>query len=87
MYSLSTVLAVICLNGVAAETSRPRHVVGSQQYHDSWVERPEQDTTYKSYQDIKTNRKVEHGRRPVIGILSEPFRGDLIDPSSGLNAD
>lgn len=87
MNSLSTFLAVICLNGVAAETSRPRHVVGSQQYHDSWVERPEQDTTYKSYQDIKTNRKVEHGRRPVIGILSEPFRGDLIDFSSGLNAD
>lgn len=26
-----------------------------------------------------TNKIIEHGRRPVIGILTEPLRGDMVD--------
>jgi hypothetical protein len=82
MKALGTTLAVICWQ-VSAELkfNRPRHVVGSQQYHDSWVDKPEFDSTYKSFQDVKTTKKMEHGLRPVIGILTEPLRGDLLDES------
>lgn len=86
MKSLGAFLAVICLNGVTAQNSKPRRVVGSQLYHDSWVEKPEQESTYKAYQNIATTRKVEHGRRPVVGVLSEPIRGDLVDLSEGLTS-
>jgi hypothetical protein len=41
MKSIGVAMAVICMSGVTAQSTRSRHVVGSPQYHDSWVERPE----------------------------------------------
>lgn len=82
MKALTAALAVICWEASAEQQiNRPRHVVGSQQYHDSWVNKPDFDSSYKAYEDIKTIKKLEHGLRPVIGVLSEPLRGDLLEDS------
>jgi hypothetical protein len=82
MKSLAS-LAVICLQATAQQQfTKQKHRVGSSQYHDSWVDKPDFDSTYKAFEDIKTAKVVEHGRRPVIGILTEPLRGDLLDLDS-----
>lgn len=31
---------------------------------------------------MSASKKLEHGFRPVIGVLTEPLRGDLVDHSA-----
>jgi hypothetical protein len=59
-------------------------MVGSSQYHDSWVDTTNSfASTFKLMQAKNNQRVVEIGRRPVVGILSEPLRGDLLDTPIG----
>ena len=62
---------------VFCSTANARPKVGTPEYHDSWTESKALTSSYKTYiKEIET-RVVEHGRRPVIGVLTEPLRGDI----------
>ena len=68
-------LSLLLLNCVLAD--KPKLMVGSPEYHNSWVEKSMLESSYKTYIEEITTRGVEHGRRPVIGILTEPMRGSI----------
>ena len=75
------VTAVAILTFVSAEAPHKKLTVGSPEYHESWVERKYDASTANAHEMEHVMRTVEHGRRPVIGVLTEPIRGDLIDES------
>lgn len=69
--SLSVLFFGYCVAGKA------KLMIGSPEYHDSWVEKITITSSYKTYLSEIETREVDHGRRPVIGILTEPLRGDI----------
>ena len=80
MQALKASLAVILMQGVSAQqTPRVKYVVGSTEYHNQWEQAQDYDSSYKQKELAASLKVVEHGRRPVVGILSEPLRGELVD--------
>ena len=50
-------------------------------YQESWEERPFKDDMVSQLADLKYTKMIDHGKRPVIGVLTEPLRGDLLRAS------
>lgn len=52
------------------------------QYEEKWTEAAEKK--YSSFRSHNENQweAVDHGRRPVIGILTEPLKGEMYTPSN-----
>jgi len=61
----------------SGQVAHHKLTVGSPEYHESWVERKYDASSAKAHELEHTQRTVEHGRRPVVGILTEPLRGDM----------
>ena len=80
MKALKATLAVILMQTVSADQKpRVKYAVGSTEYHNQWEEAHGSESTYKQMERVASSKVVEHGRRPVVGILSEPLRGELVD--------
>ena len=62
---------------LASAQKHEKLTVGSPEYHDSWVERVHDASSALAHELEHTLRTVEHGRRPVVGVLTEPIRGDM----------
>ena len=46
-------------------------------FRETWKEQPENDPLFLRKKEQRLARKVDTDRRPVIGVLTEPLRGDL----------
>jgi hypothetical protein len=47
-----------------------------------WEEKNDREQTlYRAYVDKSSKRGLDHSARPVVGILTEPLRGDLFHPA------
>ena len=52
-------------------------------YVEKWTDSTRAGDTYRDYMEKNTQYDViDHGRRPVIGVLTEPLRGELYTPST-----
>lgn len=43
----------------------------------TWKDRPVKDDMISEMSDLKYTKFIDHSKRPVIGVLTEPLRGDL----------
>ena len=43
----------------------------------TWEDRPPKDDMVSQTRELKYTKLIDHSKRPVIGVLTEPMRGDL----------
>ena len=46
-------------------------------FQETWIDRPEQDDMITQQKELRYTKILDHQKRPVIGVLTEPLRGDL----------
>lgn len=51
-------------------------------FTENWQERERTLHKHQSIVNLSHKREVDHLARPVIGVLSEPVRGDLFVPGT-----
>lgn len=72
----AAVLAIANLipSAIALEHVRLR---SSADFEETWHERPVKDDMISEMNELKYKKLIDHGKRPVVGVLTEPLRGDL----------
>lgn len=50
-------------------------------FAETWIDRPDKTDMISTTRDLQYTKLVDHGKRPVIGVLTEPLRGDLFKAS------
>ena len=43
----------------------------------TWKDRPIKDDMITQTRDLKYTKFIDHSKRPVVGVLTEPLRGDM----------
>ena len=43
----------------------------------TWEDRPPKDDMVSQTRELMQTKFIDHSKRPVIGVLTEPMRGDL----------
>ena len=46
-------------------------------FEETWIERPENNDMITQQKELRFTKFFDHAKRPVIGVLTEPIRGDL----------
>ena len=70
-----------------AEAIEHAQLIDTSDYTFKWEERQAETGSYENTKKHKFSRKIDHQTRPVIGILSEPFRGQVSQMQNGAEAD
>ena len=77
------ILAAFSLYNEAAAVEHT-NLIDTSDYESSWYDKGTKQKTYENAKVHSMKRKVDHQARPVIGILTEPFRGS-VEPVSDEN--
>ena len=54
----------------------------SHDYEEKWTEVEKKSSSYRAHMDQLEQVEIDHGKRPVIGVLTEPLKGDMFTPSN-----
>lgn len=73
---ISTIATVSLLAEEAAAVEHPQ-LLSTADFVPTWEDRPKKDDLVVEAREQARTKKLDHGLRPVIGVLTEPIRGDL----------
>ena len=49
-----------------------------QEFYVTWKDRPAmKDDMITQTRDLKYTKMIDHSKRPIVGVLTEPLRGDM----------
>ena len=57
-------------------------LTSSHDYEEKWTEVERKNSAYRAHLEGLELAEIDHGKRPVIGVLTEPLRGDMYTPSN-----
>ena len=57
-------------------------LVSSHDYEEKWTEVEKKSEAYRAHVEQLDYAEIDHGKRPVIGVLTEPLRGGMYTPSN-----
>lgn len=46
-------------------------------FKETWIEKPAKEDFITMEKELRYTRFFDHSKRPVVGVLTEPLRGDL----------
>lgn len=75
----STTLAALCLLNNSEVVKAIEHplLASTDDYQETWKERPVKNDMISMQKELHYTKFIDHSKRPVIGVLTEPLRGDL----------
>jgi len=73
--SAALLAALNLLNGVDA-VEHPL-LTSTADFKETWFERSEKNDMISKTKELRYTKFIDHSQRPVIGVLTEPLRGDL----------
>ena len=60
-------------------------LIDTSDYVNDWYEKSSSKQTYENIKKFNSSKVVDHQIRPVIGVLTEPFRGSVTPTSNDYN--
>ena len=76
MKSFAALVASINLLSVSEAVEHPL-LTSTRDFQETWKERTESQDLLTELKDMQYTKKIDGNRRPVVGVLTEPLRGDL----------
>ena len=52
-------------------------LASTEDFVETWTDRPRKTDMITKEKERRESIMIDHGKRPVIGVLTEPIRGDL----------
>lgn len=75
------VISALALAEMANALEHPS-LTASHDYQEKWTEVEKKNSAFEAHKEKHEYEVIDHGKRPVIGILTEPLRGELYTPSN-----
>ena len=75
------VISALALAEMANALEHPS-LTSTHDYQEKWTEVEKKNSSYEAHNQMREYDVIDHFKRPVIGILTEPLRGELYTPSN-----